>query len=261
MKEFTTRAISGLFYVALLLGSLFYSTLAFYIVIAVFSSLALWEFIALINFQKAFVVVLPIFFALLYFHKIPQDEITFLLIASLAMNLWVTAACFQQDSSAFMPIKKVTLCIFYLIGSSSFIPLLIGNSSSIDLHFTLVFYVSIWTNNSFAYLVGSTMGRRKLFPKISPKKSWEGYFGGMLATLILLFTIEKIHPVFGLYWIALGILIPLLATIGDLVQSYFKRRVNVKDSGSLIPGHGGFYDRMDSVIYCAPFYYLFLKLI
>lgn len=261
MKELTTRAISGLLYVVLLIGSLFHSPLAFYIVITGFSALALWEFIGLIKFKSYFVALLPLFFGLLYFQQIPPQGISILLIVSLAVNCWITILCFQQNSTVFTPLKKLILCCFYLIGSSAFIPLLMGNSAAINLHFILVFYVSIWTNNSFAYLFGSTIGKHKLFPAISPKKSWEGYFGGMFATLLFLYVSEQTHPALGTHWITLGVFIPLLATVGDFVQSYFKRRVNVKDSGSLIPGHGGFYDRMDSVIYCAPFYYLFLKLI
>lgn len=80
-------------------------------------------------------------------------------------------------------------------------------------------------------------------------------------TLLFLFTVEQNTLLFGKYWWIVGLFIPLFATVGDLVQSYFKRRAKVKDSGSLLPGHGGFYDRMDSVIYTAPFYYLLLKLI
>ena len=105
------------------------------------------------------------------------------------------------------------------------------------------------------------MGKTKLLPTISPKKSWEGYAGGAVATLLLLYIVENNFSLYGSYWWSIALLLPALATLGDFVQSYFKRRANVKDSGTLLPGHGGFYDRMDSVIYTAPFYYLLIKII
>ena len=126
----------------------------------------------------------------------------------------------------------------------------------------LFMFILTWTFDTFAYLVGVRFGKNKIMPSISPKKSWEGFFGGMLATILVTYFIElKMHIFDSNLWILFAVLIPVLATLGDFVQSYFKRVAKVKDSGSLIPGHGGFYDRMDSVIFVAPFYYLLLKFI
>ena len=148
-----------------------------------------------------------------------------------------------------------------MIGSSVFIPLVLNLNEKQAPYYLLFFYLSIWVNNSFAYLVGSNIGKTKLLPAISPKKSWEGYAGGAVATIILLYFVETNFSLYGSFWWGFALLLPVLATLGDFVQSYFKRRANVKDSGTLLPGHGGFYDRMDSVIYTAPFYYLLLKII
>ena len=122
-------------------------------------------------------------------------------------------------------------------------------------------YSFVWTNNCFAYIFGKYLGKKLLFPSISPKKTWEGFWGGGLGCfglgLLLMFLntglVKWIFPV-------LAVVIISTATIGDLIQSKFKREAKVKDSGSLIPGHGGFFDRMDSVLYTAPFIYLILKL-
>ena len=97
--------------------------------------------------------------------------------------------------------------------------------------------------------------------EISPNKTWEGFFGGLLASLIFIYLLEVFFNLYDSYWIFLGVIIPVLSLIGDLLQSLYKRKAKKKDSGNLIPGHGGVFDRMDSVIYSALYYYLFLKII
>tara|TARA_A100001011_G_scaffold312637_1_gene330153 strand:- start:450 stop:875 length:426 start_codon:yes stop_codon:yes gene_type:complete len=127
--------------------------------------------------------------------------------------------------------------------------------------YLFLFFSSTWVNNIFAYLTGSYFGKNKILEKISPNKTWEGFFGGLFASLIFIYFMEYYFNLFNNYWVLLGIIIPVLSLIGDLLQSLHKRKAKTKDSGSLIPGHGGAYDRMDSVIYSALYYYLFLKLI
>ena len=122
-------------------------------------------------------------------------------------------------------------------------------------------YLLIWTNNSFAYVFGKRWGKTLLFPSISPKKTWEGFWGGGLSCILLSLVLMNLDTELA-NWIfpVLAIVIVVTATLGDLIQSKFKREAKVKDSGSLIPGHGGFFDRMDSVLYTAPFVYLIFKI-
>ncbi|MEL0262206.1 MAG: phosphatidate cytidylyltransferase, partial [Flavobacteriaceae bacterium] len=128
--------------------------------------------------------------------------------------------------------------------------------------YLLITFILIWTNNSFAYLTGKKWGKTFLFPSISPKKTWEGFWGGTIATLIAALLIAYFDTVFNyLQLFILGVSVSILATLGDLVESQFKRLSGVKDSGSLIPGHGGFYDRMDSVIYTAPYMLIIIQLL
>lgn len=262
MKELTTRAISGILYVALLTTSMFASPLAFYCLIAVFAGLALWEFQQLIKFENLFTpLLLAGLFTSAYLALLPSFIFDLLLYGALMVNITITFLCLKNKQPHFSWLSKSALTLFYLIGSSVFIPLVIIQNENGAPYYLLFFYLSIWVNNSFAYLVGSRMGKTKLLPAISPKKSWEGYAGGAIATLILLYFVENNFSLFGFYWWGIALLLPAFATLGDFVQSYFKRRANVKDSGTLLPGHGGFYDRMDSVIYTAPFYYLLLKII
>lgn len=115
----------------------------------------------------------------------------------------------------------------------------------------------IWVNDSFAYLVGRKIGRKKLFPSVSPGKTWEGFLGGLCATSLICILLSFTFSFQTLPMIIMGIGLPILATIGDLVQSSVKRYFGAKDSGNLLPGHGGLWDRYDSFIYICPFIYIF----
>ena len=116
--------------------------------------------------------------------------------------------------------------------------------------------VAIWANDTGAYIVGSKIGKNRLFPSLSPKKSWEGFFGGMLFSVISTTLLAYFLDVFMFdvitRGIILGIVISIFATWGDLFESMLKRNAGVKDSGSLIPGHGGILDRIDSMLFVIP---------
>tara|TARA_X000000368_G_C22750110_1_gene587984 strand:+ start:25 stop:678 length:654 start_codon:yes stop_codon:yes gene_type:complete len=108
--------------------------------------------------------------------------------------------------------------------------------------------ITTWTFDSFAYIIGIKFGKNKIMPSISPKKSWEGFFGGMIVTIILAFLYSLYKEQSYIGYILMAIIIPFLATIGDFIESAYKREAGVKDSGNLIPGHGGMLDRMDSLL-------------
>ena len=122
--------------------------------------------------------------------------------------------------------------------------------------------IATWTFDSFAYIIGVKFGKNKILPSISPNKSWEGFFGGMIVTIILAF-------LYCLYeeknftddYMLLAIIVPFLATLGDFIQSAYKREAGVKDSGNLIPGHGGMLDRMDSLLISIPFFTIYTIII
>jgi phosphatidate cytidylyltransferase len=116
----------------------------------------------------------------------------------------------------------------------------------------LAFVWMIWANDTGAYLVGKPLGKHKLWPRISPGKSWEGFIGGMAAAALVA------GAVFGWEWSAMGALIGALSTAGDLTESAWKRRLGLKDSGQLMPGHGGALDRFDGFLFAAPAYWAFM---
>ena len=116
--------------------------------------------------------------------------------------------------------------------------------------------IGTWASDTFAYFAGSTLGAHKLCPSVSPNKTWEGFAGGLVGTIISVMLVGGYFFGYGLPEMALlGLCIALVATLGDLVESVIKRYTGIKDSGNIIPGHGGVLDRFDSVMFSVPFVY------
>ena len=155
----------------------------------------------------------------------------------------------SSKKNLFLNILVLTLSFSILVFSENFG---FNNKNQI-----LIIFSAIWIFDSIAYLVGSKFGKNKMFIKISPKKSWEGFFSGFFAFLMYIYLIYLFAPDF-LFEISSKIemlkfsLIPITATAGDFYISYLKRKANLKDSGKLIPGHGGILDRMDSILFTFP---------
>jgi phosphatidate cytidylyltransferase len=123
------------------------------------------------------------------------------------------------------------------------------------------FFLLIWANDTGAYLTGMTMGRHKLWERISPKKTWEGFIGGLIiAVLVAWFLSGWLGVVDRTHWVMISLIVSVTGTYGDLVESMLKRSTGVKDSGTILPGHGGFLDRFDSAILSFPLVYLFISL-
>ena len=121
-----------------------------------------------------------------------------------------------------------------------------------------IFFI-LWCNDAGAYIVGSLIGKHKLFPRVSPGKSWEGSIGGALISYGIIFIISGWYTsITFMNWLAIATILIIIGTLGDLVESLFKRSVNVKDSGSLLPGHGGILDRFDSLLMSVPFIFAYL---
>ena len=263
MKEFIIRSISGLLYAILIIAAALYSDLSFIIVIFVFCSLALYEFQKLIQYKSPVPFIL---FGLIiyqfYNNKLNPYLHLSLLGLSILSNLFLTYLLFSKKIIKLIPYQKSALSLFYIVASSYFIIAMSSLSSSIENGIIISIYFLIWVNNSFAYILGRKFGKNLLFKEISPKKTWEGFWGGTIVCFISSFLLIFYHPSYPAWTFPIAsILIAVTSTVGDLVQSKFKRQALVKDSGSLIPGHGGFYDRMDSVLFTAPFIFLVLMII
>ncbi len=142
------------------------------------------------------------------------------------------------------------ICYIPIVGSESWNP------------WVMIAYVFIiWANDVFAYLVGMTIGRHKLFERLSPKKSWEGFFGGVIGAvgmgLLAAYALDASYVVWG----GLALVAAVSGVLGDLVESMFKRAADVKDSGNLIPGHGGVLDRFDAMLISAPFVVVYMLIV
>jgi phosphatidate cytidylyltransferase len=123
------------------------------------------------------------------------------------------------------------------------------------------FFLLIWANDTGAYLTGISFGRHKLMERISPKKTWEGFFGGVIiAALVAWLLSDWLGVVDKMHWVIIAVIVSIAGTYGDLVESMLKRSIGVKDSGTIMPGHGGFLDRFDSAIISFPLVYLFISL-
>lgn len=177
----------------------------------------------------------------------------FILIAS---ELWssrenpVRATAYNMFALAYIGMP----CYFaveagYLGGTFSYLPL-------------LGIIVLIWANDTGAYLIGSMLGKRPLFFTVSPKKTIEGTLGGVLFTAVLAWPMSLLNDAYSYAgWLGVALIIGIVGTTGDLVESKFKRYYNIKDTGNILPGHGGFMDRFDSFLFIMPFVYLYSKLI
>jgi phosphatidate cytidylyltransferase len=262
MREIYVRGMSGGLYATLIVIALFNNQITFSIVLVVFSTLALIEFQRLINYKSYFAITLLLLLVYNFYKShIDHSALIYLLIPNFTTHFFLFYKLFKSKKIKFKYITKSILSSLYLALGCFFIIALAGTAENYNPMEVLLFFILVWVNNSFAYLIGKKIGKRPLFKSISPKKTWEGFLGGLLFTVIAAVIIYYYKGDFSLnFYIVYAILIPVFATLGDLIQSKFKRHANVKDSGSLIPGHGGFFDRMDSVIFSAPWIYFIIKL-
>ena len=239
------RMITGAVFGTLVIGSMLWNPYAFALVFSFFMVVGLWEFY---NFFKQHQVVevsneIGIFIGIFIY-------ILFPLFFTLILNeLWA------KHAHPLLNISVLVFGIIYVVG-----PFYL----SIDLHVrdtsplpkVLGMFLLIWTNDTFAYFTGRAIGKRKLFERISPKKTWEGTFGGILFTLLLGFLIGAyINKGEVLFWMISALIIAPGAIFGDLLESLFKRSLNIKDSGKILPGHGGVLDRFDAALFTIPFFY------
>lgn len=262
-KSLLQRSLSGIVYVGLIVGCIFWGIIPFSVMAILFGVLAVLEFEKIcegISVKSAPVNILDsVGVASLAFAWLGFPLILWLciFIARMVMELYL-----KNEK----PIQclAISLMTQLYIGMPLAIMTFIGNR--FGLHLILAVFLMIWINDTGAFIVGSACGRNRLFERISPKKSWEGFFGGLAFNLLTgwLFAIGggRFWDVdWGVpTWLLFGATVTVFATWGDLIESLVKRSLNIKDSGHLIPGHGGILDRIDSLLLVMPAVLIFLLL-
>ncbi|PQB03773.1 phosphatidate cytidylyltransferase [Aureitalea marina] len=266
MKELLVRVLSGLLYIAIILFSMYAAQEWFLLLFFILGIISLREYIKLVNLQSGFWRYAGYFFLglwIYYFNYLYEYHLlTYLLVVVvMIVNLSLIKDLFYPQSTTDLT-RKGRAGLLYIIGGFLFLTLIPNRQDGFIPDLIGGVFVLIWVNDSFAYLVGKNFGKRKLFPSVSPKKTIEGFVGGFAGAVLAGFLIFKYVGLYPLWvWICLGMMVAVIGTLGDLIESRFKRTAGVKDSGRLMPGHGGLYDRLDSIIFVAPFVYCFLELV
>lgn len=265
MSETLTRTISGIVYIAVLLTACWYSELSFKILMGIFLVLATVEFSRLIKFNPliGFFLAISLYGVFGFFNNLSTRSDIFITSFSIITLLWLIKKLF--DSSSFVitnNLYKYLIFIGYIVCSFIIITK-IPTVESIYVPSNIIgLFILIWINDTFAYLIGKSFGKHKLLEHISPKKTVEGFAGGAVFTIAFSIFMAKYFIEDSIWkWMVISVIVVIFATLGDLVESKFKRSANVKDSGNIMPGHGGILDRLDSIIFVAPLVFLFYQII
>lgn len=259
MNEIVTRALSGAVYVVLLVFCALFSKLTFFFLFTLFLSICLHEFSKMIKYKYSYIFIVLGFLFSLAFFLLPlyPSQFIYLSVGAVISNLILLYNLFSNQQ--FLKVhKKYNLLFLYITIPFLLLLLLPKFFTPENYRVVIALFVLIWSNDTFAYLSGRMFGKTKLFERVSPKKTIEGLIGGVVLTLLFSVVLSYFFSFMPLIiWVGTAILVSVFGTLGDLVESQFKREVNVKDSGSIMPGHGGLLDRLDSVIFVLPFVFLF----
>lgn len=260
MNETLKRALSGAVYVVLLLGCISYSREGLAILFGAFLVIGVYEFCKMCGLN--FYVGIPIAASSYYFFWNKNSDInlnTVLTAISIVTSIKLLLYLFNVNKSNFKIYTRYFLLFGYVI-----LPFILANYVAMGVKgynpkILISIIILIWTNDTFAYLVGKNIGKNKLFPSVSPKKTIEGFAGGLVFTVIVGALLANYYIMAStLYiWIVIAAIVSIFSTLGDLIESKLKRVAGIKDTGNIMPGHGGILDRLDSIIFVIPFINLF----
>ena len=263
MSNLATRAITGFFFGLVVIGSILFGEIVQSVVFGVFLLLGLLEYARLIKLTAykqipslTAIFGISIYSIIVLLNKgLLESSIFYYFIYALLFLYFLIELWRKQDQ----PIASLGVFVFgfiYLI-----VPFVLMNQLMIEdtNQFPLLIgmILLIWANDTFAYLTGRKLGKTPLFERISPKKTWEGTIGGICFTLLTGFLIYYFSETYSLlFWFVAACIVAPAAIYGDLLESLFKRSLHIKDSGNILPGHGGILDRFDAVLFTVPFFYL-----
>ena len=268
MNNFIVRTITGVIFVAAIVTS-FLNPVAMAVFFALVTGLTIWEFTGLVNqhvedttINRVICTVAGVWFFLSMYgfcSGIVHSAVFFAYLFTI-VYLFISELYLKQNNPinnwAYTMLSQMYIALpFSLINVLAFM----GDKEG-DIHYNYVIplsvFIFLWINDTGAYCAGSLLGKHKLFPRISPGKSWEGSIGGAVFVAIAAYIISQLSPITAqlspLQWIGLGLVVVVFGTWGDLVESLFKRTLGIKDSGNILPGHGGMLDRFDSSLMAIP---------
>lgn len=272
-KNFQTRTLTGFFFVGVIIASVFIHVYTFYILAIAITGLCLYEFYSLTleenqPFFRVFATILgvlpitSIFLCEIVFNAMQVQRILFMGFAT-GCYVLLFLQLFYRSPTPFANIAFAFLGYLYV--SASLLLFVFNVDAYYDYSrpvFAILLFILVWVNDTGAYIAGSLFGKTRLFERISPKKSWEGTIGGLVLCMLIAAPYGKyvLHSS-PLLYCGLGLTIAIFSTLGDLIESQLKRSLNIKDSGRLLPGHGGFLDRFDGFLMAMPAAYLYMLLV
>ena len=267
-SNLTQRAIAAVVGVAIILGGVLYNEWTFWILFLAISILTQREFYKLLKLDENH----PLSFYGV-FCGIVLNSLTFFVeknflpfkyyyvIVPLLTTTFFIKLYRKKDTKPFANLGYTFLGIIYVAVPFALINEMVLTEIGYAPQLILGCLFILWGNDTGAYFAGRFLGKRKLFERVSPKKTWEGFFGGAITSLIIAFVLTKyFNNLLSWQWYGVAVIIFVTGTLGDLVESLFKRSIAIKDSGNMIPGHGGFMDRFDGLLLSMPFIVTFLKI-
>lgn len=274
MKNLLVRTLSGLVLAVVMLGAIVWSQWSFGALLAVLLVVGLFEFYTLAEKrgnapQRVIGLVTGLVLFALNFAFVSDDieilgnaQLPFacgLAFLLLLVPMMFICELYRKHENPIAGIGVTLMGVFYVAVPLSLVCYLpIIGSDAWNPGVMIGYLFIIWANDVFAYLVGMSVGRHRLFERISPKKSWEGFFGGVVGAVAMGVGAAYVLGLNPWLWAGLAVVVAVTGVLGDLVESMFKRAADVKDSGSLIPGHGGVLDRFDALLLSAPFVFVYM---
>jgi phosphatidate cytidylyltransferase len=270
LKEIYIRTITGIFFLIAVVGSVLLHPLAFFGLMFVFNFIGLNEFFLLTrkgdqrNRNIAFYLFGVLIYTLVALIGLGYVDIRFSYLLLLFFPLSIILELLRKENREWQRIGIYYSGWFYVAVPFGLLCTLY-RSPDTDGIFTGILiglFAIIWASDVFAYLTGSMFGKHKLFERLSPKKTWEGSFGGLIFAMIAAYILSLFyHQLTIVEWIILAFIIVVTGTLGDLSESFLKRQAGVKDSGTILPGHGGMLDRFDATLFAVPFVFVYVNLI
>ncbi len=277
MKGLTRRAATAVIFVVVMLTGLFVGRMSFIFLFAIITTLCLWEFLNMVlhhNSRRDWIrIFIGVAFGLTPFvlasamHLALASNDRFVIFTSILffplLFLSFIYELFSGSEKPFQNVAYIVLGMVYIGAPFSLLNFIAFNEDGFNVWPIFGLLLLTWMNDTGAYLIGSKLGKTPLLPRISPKKTWEGTLGGVAVTFGVGYLFCAITGELRLMdWMVLAAIVAVFGSIGDLIESMLKRSIGIKDSGTLLPGHGGMLDRFDAFIFVLPFaaaYLLYIR--